>query len=161
MAGGAYNLKGGIDIRRHKANRSNLEQAENESNAERKVENGNVPVKFPMHVHKPGGLVKNVENEDDLSAALAKGWYEDIRQVPVDEPTEDPTSISEMTLAQGAKALKGATAAELAAFEADEASHGNRPKMIALIEEAKDNLGADKPKKPAAAKKPAATKKGK
>lgn len=154
MAGGAYNLKGGIDIRKHRANRSNLEQAENEANLERKIEHGGLQ-QFPMHVHKPGGLVKTVQNDDDLEAALAKGWYADIRAVPVDEPTEDPTMISAMTPAQAAKALQGATAAQLAAFEADEVSHGSRPKIMALIDEAKDNIGAGKP----AAKKTAAPKK--
>lgn len=134
---------------------STLEQAQNKKNKKFLQENGFQ--KFPMAVYKPGGLHKRVEDEAGLADALKKGWYEDWREVPSDGPTEEPTHVSGMTLAQAKPFIAKATASELAVIEADEASHGNRPAVMKLIDEAKDAVGAPpkaaakaaKPKKPA------------
>lgn len=94
---------------------------------------------FPMHVHKPNGLVREVTDDADLADALAKGWYDDIRKVPTDAVTPAPERISAMTILQAAKAVAAATPEQLAAFEADERQHaGGRDAVLALIAEAKD-----------------------
>lgn len=121
---------------------SNLERAEERANRARQAGG---KIKFPMHVHKANGLVKEVTNEDQLADAVGKGWYEDIRDVPDSAPKADPTKISEMTPAQAAKFLEAADDADLMAIEADEQSHGNRPKVLELIEARKDAAGGGKP----------------
>ena len=152
MAGGARNLTGGVPITQHKANKSNIEQAENEAAAERRQKGRQ---HFPKCLHKAGGLEKIVHTEDEFTAALGKGWFDDIRDVPVTEPTHVPEKVSQMTLLQAATAIATASPEQLAAMEVDESAHGNRAAVRALIEEAKDNAGpsATQPAKAAKAKK--------
>lgn len=110
---------------------------------------------FPQAVHKPGGLQKEAKNAAELEALLAKGWYADIRDVPVDERDDEdlPNTVSQLTVDQAAKVIARATPKELADMEADEQSHGNREAVIALIDKAKDAVGAT-PAKAAKAEKP-------
>lgn len=145
-----HDLPGSDKKGKFKIQKSNLEQEQNETNAEMKTRG--FP-KYPMHVHKQGGLVREVANDDDLADALAKGWYDDIRNVPSLEPKGDPNSITGMTVAQAKKALAKATVEELIAFEADEAAHGARADVMAAIAEAKDNIGGGKPAPKAGKKK--------
>ncbi len=149
-----HDLPGSTPKARMKANKSNLEQAENEANAEKKQLGGFD--KFPMHVHKPGGLVREVTNEDDLADALAKGWYDDLHTMPQPESSEVPTQVNHMTLAQAKKLIAKADTAELVAIEQDEISHGSRADVLALIAAAKDNIGGGKPAPKAKAKAKAA-----
>ena len=151
MAGGARNLTGGVPITQHKANKSNIEQAENEAAAERRQKGRQ---HFPKCLHKAGGLEKIVHTEDQLTAALGKGWFDDIRDVPVTEPAHVPALVSQMTLLQAATAIAAASAEQLAAMNTDERSHGNRAAVFALLDEAMDNAGpAPKTAKTAAPKK--------
>ena len=152
MAGGARNLTGGVPITQHKANKSNIEQAENEAAAERRQKGKQ---HFPKCLHKAGGLEKIVHTEDELTAALGKGWFDDIRDVPVTAPTHVPELVSQMTLLQAATAIATASAEQLAAMNTDERSHGNRAAVLSLLDEAMDNAGpsAAKPAKAAKPKK--------
>lgn len=147
--GGLQNLPGSVAPRAHKLHRSNIEQEENEKMAERRQ--ARIFYDFPMAVYKMGGLTKDVQNADELEAAKEKGWYADVRDVPTLEPLEAPTHVSQMTVTQAAAFLAehAQDAAKLAEIEADEASHGNRAQVLALINEAKDNFGAKaKPAQP-------------
>lgn len=120
----------------------NLQKAENKASKARGFE------KFPMCLHKPGGLTKEVHDEDALQAALAQGWYADVRDVPVDDEDAVPELVSEMTPEQAAPVIAAADAKALAAIEKDELSHAKRADVLALISDAKDRLKpAKKPKK--------------
>lgn len=140
---------------------TNIERSENKASEKRGHH------KFPMMLHKPGRLTKEVgvfnaardpkveaANEKALQAALDAGWYADVRDVPVDADGDGvPDAISEMTVDQARAALKGVVSAEqLAAYEADEQSHGNREPVINLLNDAKDRLEAKAAKAPKAAK---------
>lgn len=149
MAGGVANLKGGVPIRQHRPNKSNIEQAENEANFERRQAMGFQ--KYPMHVHKPGGLVREVKDDADLADAMAKGWYEDVREVPETAPTEEPTKVSQMTVAQAKKFIAKVPITALPEIEQDEMAHGHRAEVMQFIADAKDAAGG-KPTKAAAAK---------
>ena len=151
MAGGAYNLTGGVPITKHKANKSNIEQAENDAAAERRQKGRQ---HFPKCLHKAGGLEKIVHTEDEFTAALGKGWFDDVRDVPVTEPAHVPDLVSQMTLLQAATAIAAASPEQLAAMNTDERSHGNRAAVLSLLDEAMDNAGAmPKKAKSAASKK--------
>lgn len=140
MAGGVANLKGGVPIHQHRPNKSNIEQLENEQAFERKQAMGFQ--KFPMHVHKQGGLVREVQDEDDLTDALEKGWHEDIRSVPETEPKGDPTKVSQMTIKQAKTFIAAAPIDQLVEIEQDETLHGHRAEVMKFIAEAKDAAGA-------------------
>lgn len=145
---------------------TNIEKAENRQSRKRGFH------KFPCMLHKPGRLTKevgvfnakhdpkvNASNEAALKAALDAGWYEDVRDVPVDDDGDGvPDQISQMTVDQAAAAIKKADAKKLAEYELDEQAHGNREPVISLLSDAKDRLDAkakkaDKPKADAKAKK--------
>jgi hypothetical protein len=130
------NSTGSVPKEKHRLELSNLEQRTNEAQREKVALEGKQ--KFPMHVHKPGGLYKQVENEDELAAALGKGWVEDLHSIV--NAARETDNVSEMTLEQAAAAIQSASAEELAAIEAKEVAGGARPKVIALINEAKDNI---------------------
>lgn len=144
MAGGIANLKGGVPIHKHRPNKSNIELAENEANFERRQEMGKE--KFPMHVYKPGKpgqpLVREVKDDDDLEDAVAKGWYDDVRDVPEPVGREEPTKVSQMTVKQAKVFVGKAKIEELADIEMDEQLHGNRADVMAFINEAKDAAGS-------------------
>lgn len=132
-------------------------QLTNIAERENKLSKARGHQKFPMAVHKPGGLQKEVPDEAGLEAALAKGWYADVRDVPVDERDDEdlPNTVSQLTVDQAAKVIARATAAELADMERDEQTHGNREAVIALLDQAKDAIAPAKPAKAAKAEKPA------
>jgi hypothetical protein len=130
--------------------------------------------KFPMMLHKPNRLTKLVgtsekadpaereaENEKQLAVALKAGWLADVRDVPGDEDGDGvPDAISQMTVDQAASAIRKADAKQLAAYEADEQSHGNREPIVSLLSDAKDRI-AHKGKPKADGEKPKAKAKGK
>ena len=121
---------------------STLEQKTNKENRQRLAKNGHQ--RYPMCMHKPHGLTKKVENESEEQAAAAKGWYDDIRNVPMpDAPPVDTTLVSQMPIDQALAFVATAKVEDLAAIEADEASHGNRAKVIEAIEAAKDAIGGE------------------
>jgi hypothetical protein len=132
----------GVEPRRHKLNRSNIEQDENERMNERRLRREHL--QFPMILHKAAGLFKEVQNDAELQAALEKGWYADIREVPVETPAETPRQIAHMTVAQALEhvAAHANDAAKLAEIEQEERLHGNRAAVVKAIEEAKDNFGS-------------------
>lgn len=133
-------MPGAVSPRKHKLERNNIEREVNEAEAERRRVEG--PQKFPMHVHKAGGLVRNVTTEEELAAAVAKGWLEDIRDVEAPEPEDAPTMVSRMTLSQAKDfiAANRTDAAFLVAQRADESVHGNRAAVLALLDAAADAL---------------------
>lgn len=137
---GLQNLPGSVPPRKHKLHRSNIEQEENERMTEKRL--AGVFEKFPMHTHKAGGLVRIVENEDQLADALAKGWKADIREVA--QPLAMPERISEMTVAQADEFIRShaGNAAKVSEMIADEQSHGNRAAVMALLEAAADAIDA-------------------
>ena len=145
IGGGLQDIAGAVPPRKHKLHRNNIEQEENEKMTEQRI--AGIRIKFPMHVHKVGGMVREVLNDQQLEDALAKGWKEDIRQVEELEPQEAPDRVSRMTPTQAAAfiAEHAGSAEKLVEIKADEEAHGNRPKVIALINEAQDNFGS-KPK---------------
>lgn len=120
---------------------TNLEREENRENAKRQKQ---AFQKFPMMIHKPAGLIKRVENEDELQAAIAKGWHENIRTVPQPEQA-DPDGIHLMTVAQAAALIEGADVSQLAQLEADERAHGSRVAVLAIIEDRKDAVDGGTP----------------
>lgn len=137
---GVTNTGAGVSPRKHKLNRNNIEQEVNEEMTEKRL--AGIKEQFPMHVHKAGGLNKTVNNQDELDAALAKGWLDDIRKVVEDEPTEVPTDIRHMSLAQAQAhiAEHAHDAGKLAEIEAAEtAQGGGRAPVLKLIDDAKDN----------------------
>lgn len=145
--------KGGVPAKKHKLHKSNIEMEENEASADRlkDAEAG----RFPRHTHKPGGLVREVTNEEELADALKKGWAYDIREVMALEPAEAPTRISQMTVPQ-AKAFIAEHAddvTKLVEIRGDETTYGNRAEVLKALAEAEDNVGTPKaPKAPAAPK---------
>lgn len=149
------NTPGGVAPRRHKLELSNIEQAENSTMTEKRL--AGIKERFPMHVHKAGGLVRQVENDDELANALSKGWAEDIRDVlGSPELSEDVTKVSQMTVPQALEfiAAHGADAAFLVEQDADERAHGSRAQVLAALAEAADAVPAPKStKKPATPKK--------
>lgn len=146
----------------------NLQKKENRDSKNRGFQ------KFPMMLHKANRLTKLVgtsekadpadrdaENEKQLAAALKAGWLEDVRDVLVDADGDGvPDAISQMTVDQAADAIRKADAKQLAAYEADEQSHGNREPVITLLGDAKDRI-ASKSKPKADADKPKAKSKSK
>lgn len=131
-------------IEDHKAEESSLERRENKAADLRRRQ---AFQKFPMHVHKPAGLWREVTNEDDLADALRKGWVDDVRKLPADELEDgDEGKIFNLPIKQAIALVKGATAEELAAIEADEAAHGGRAKVLEAIAAAKDAIVVPKAK---------------
>ena len=158
---GLQDLQGSVPARKHKLNRSNIEQEANEAMMDKRLA-GHVE-KFPMQVHKAGGLVRRVKTEDDLADALAKGWKADIRAVSSQEAAM-PEKAHQMTVAQVKTQVKAAAGdgAKLAALLADEQAHGNRAAVVQIIMDAADAVGApSKSAKPSAAKKAASAKRKK
>lgn len=144
VGGGLQPLPGSVPPKKHKLERNNIEREENDKMMEKRL-SGQID-KFPMHTHKVGGLVREVTSEEELADALSKGWKADIRDVVEAKPKTAPTKISEMTEKQ-AKAFLAEHAdsgAKLAEILADEQAHGARSKVLKLIEEAADALGAPK-----------------
>lgn len=147
VGGGLQDLAGAVPPWKHKLQRSNLEQAANEAMNEKRM--AGIVEKFPMQVHKAGGLVRRVKTEDDLADALAKGWKEDIREVASHEAPM-PEKAHQMTVAQMKAKVKAAAGdgAALVALLKDEQAHGNRAEVVQIIMAAADALDAPKaPKK--------------
>lgn len=158
---GLQDLEGAVPARKHKLNRSNIEQEANEAMMDKRLA-GHVE-KFPMQVHKVGGLVRRVKTEDDLADALAKGWKADIREVASQDAVM-PEKAHQMTLAQVKAHVKAAAGdgVKLAEILADEQAHGNRAAVLKVIMDAADAVGApSKSAKPSAAKKAARAKRKK
>lgn len=132
----------GDEFGNFKIEETNVEKDENRASKKRGFQ------KFPMHVHKPNHLVREVHSEAELADALAKGWYADVRDVPADADGDGvPDRLSEMTLLQAARAIAKASPKELAELEADEIAHGGgREAVLALIAEAKDAVPTAAPK---------------
>lgn len=153
---GLSNSPGGVDPKRHKLHRNSLEIETNDAMAEKR-RLGQIE-RFPMHVHKAGGLVREVKDEADLADAEAKGWatLQEVMAESHDAP--DATKVSQMSIPQALAFIAEAkTAAELVEIEADEIAHGSRADVLAALAAAKDAVPAPKKAKPAA--KPATKKK--
>lgn len=131
----------GVPPRRHKLHRSNIEQEENEMMQERR-QRGEF-YKYPQVLHKVGGLSREVKNDQECADALAKGWKEDIRDVEELEPSEAPTRINHMTIAQALAFVEThkADAAKLVELRADEQTNGNRKKVLDALADAEDSFG--------------------
>lgn len=153
IGGGLQDLPNSVRPNKHKLERNNVERAVNDEMMEKRL--AGQFEKFPMHTHKAGGLVRRVENEDELQDALSKGWKADIREIEVAEPTTQPEHVNHMTVKQAEAFIKahGSDGAKLAEMLQDETSHGNRAAVVALITKAADALGA--PKSSKTAEKPA------
>jgi hypothetical protein len=145
-----------VDIEDHVAEESNLERRENKRADARRRQGIQ---KFPMHVHKPEGLHRVVENDDDLADALRKGWKADIRECLAPESDQvaegDENSIFNLPIKKALKRVKE----DLAKLEADEANHGARADVMAAIAVAKDNAKPAAKAAPAKAAKTAKAKK--
>lgn len=154
IGGGLQNLEGGVPPREHEIELNNIEQKENKKMMARRLRGEFF--KYPQILHKQGGLTKTVQDDEQFEAAIANGWYDDIRNVPELEPAEAPTQISHMTIAQALAFVDehAANPVKLAEIEADETAHGNRAVVIKALEDAKDAVGT-----PRAAKKAKAAKK--
>lgn len=158
-------LPNSVRPNKHKLERNNVERAVNDEMMEKRL--AGQFEKFPMHVHKAGGLVREVKDEDELQDALSKGWKADIRDIEVAEPTTMPEHVNHMTVKQAEAFIKehGSSGEKLAEMLRDETSHGNRATVVALINAAADALEAPKPsktaEKPAKAAKAAKTPKKK
>lgn len=135
------NSPGAVPPRKHKLHRSNIEQEANDANAEHKAKGKQ---DFPWTLHKQAGLSKEVHNQQQYDDAMAKGWYDDVRNVPSIEPVEAPTRINHMTTDQAFAFIRAHAndPVKLMEIEHDERTAGNRAKVLAAIEEAKDNIGA-------------------
>ncbi len=146
IGGGVQDIPGGVPPRKHKLHRSNIEQEENEMMTEKRL--AGIKETFPMHVYKTGGITRIVKSDDELQAALAKGWYDDIRKVPELEPTEEPDRASRMTVKQALAFITehANDAAKLVEIRADEETHGRRKAVLDALAEAEDNFGAKAPK---------------
>lgn len=145
--GSVSNSRGGVAPRKHKLNRSNIEQAENDQMMERRLRGEKVL--YPWVLHKVGGLTKTVTHDDEYRAALANGWYDDIRKVPTLAPTAPPTQISHMTITQALAFVvdHADDPVKLAEIEADELAHGHRAAVVQALDAAKDAVGSPKANK--------------
>ncbi len=140
---------------------STLEQKTNQAERDRiralKAE-GKTKQEYPKALYKPvaGQPPMCLVVPDEAAHAEKKkvGWVE-AHQLTHSELPGDPTKVSGMTLNQATEFIAKAEPGDLGAILADEQSHGNRAKVLKLIEAAMDAVPFVAPEEPDADDAPA------